>query len=77
MDEAPEVPLDRAAEVEADAVKDLESLVAVEVAPAETVEEVVSLMPQTASASNVNGIFLASHSEVCRSMESGNAKKLH
>ena len=42
----------------------------VEVAVAVTVEEKSNLMPQTASASNVNGIFLASHSEVCRWMES-------
>lgn len=40
--------------------------VAVEVALADTVEEVVSLMPHTASASKVKGKFLASHSVVCR-----------
>lgn len=32
--------------------------------------EVVNLMPHTASVSNVKGIFRASHSRVCRCMES-------
>lgn len=57
--------------VETDAAEDWVPLAAVEVvALAVIVEEVVSLMPQTASASNVNGMFLARHSTVCRSMES-------
>lgn len=76
VDEASELPVD-AAEVEADTTEDLASLVAVEVASAVEVEEVVSVMPQTASASNVKGKFLVSHPKLCRWMESEDAKIFH
>lgn len=54
----------------ADAVEYVELPLAVEVALAVKEAEVVSLMPHTASMSNVNGMLLASHSEFCRTMES-------
>jgi hypothetical protein len=81
--EAPEVTVEDIAKLveEADAVEGVESPVAVEAAvpppPAvvvgagtKTPAEVDSLIPQTASASKVNAIFLALHSLFCRIIES-------
>ena len=65
-----EVELVETAEAEANVDEDKEPSVAVEVALVERVEEAVRVMPQAASASNVKGIFLASHSKVCRWIES-------
>lgn len=55
VDEVSELPAD-AAEVEADTTEDLESLVAVEVASPNGVEEMVSVMPHAASASNARQV---------------------
>lgn len=42
------------------------------------VEDVLSVMPQTASTSkSPKGMFLASHSAVCRAMESGRTDASH
>lgn len=42
------------------------------------VEDVLSVMPQTASTSkSPKGMFLASHSAVCRTMESGKTDSSH
>lgn len=69
VDETSEVTVAEAAVIEVDAAEDLGSPVAVDAALDEAVVEVVSLMPQTASTSNVNGMFRAPHSEFCRWME--------
>jgi hypothetical protein len=69
--ESPEVIVEVTAEVEVVAAGAFETPVAVKAALAERAEEeVFSLIPQTASASNVKEEFRRLHSKVSRSMDS-------
>lgn len=71
VDEAADVPVAEPAEVVVDAVEAVELAELPEEAVVADVVVVVKVIPQTAKASNVKGMFLALQSACWRTMESG------
>jgi tRNA-binding EMAP/Myf-like protein len=71
VEEAADVPVAEPAEVVVEAVEAVELAELAEEVVVEDVVVVVKVIPQTAKASNVNGMFLASQSDCWRAMESG------
>lgn len=70
VEEAADVPVEEPEEVVVAAVDAVVFTELVDVAVVETAVDVVRVMPQTASASKVNGMFLASQSACWRTIES-------
>lgn len=70
VEEAADVPVEDPVELVVEAVEAVDFTELAEVAVVEEVVEVVKVIPQTAKASKVNGMFLASQSACWRAIES-------